>query len=100
MDVNMVFTISVEFHAPIEDVSELALGDERAMFEKPENSGTHMKPLFIWRHLDRKPVGHMLMDGATRINILPLSLFKKLDHIKGNLKCTNLSLSGFAGDPT
>jgi hypothetical protein len=47
MDVNMVFTISVEFHAPIEDVSELALGDERAMFEKPENSGTHMKPLFI-----------------------------------------------------
>jgi hypothetical protein len=47
MDVNMVFTISVEFHAPIEDVSELALGDECAMFEKPENSGTHMKPLFI-----------------------------------------------------
>jgi hypothetical protein len=76
------------------------LGDERAMFEKPENSGTHMKPLFILRHLDRKPVRHMLMDGATRINILPLSLFKKLNHIKGNLKCTNLSLSGFAGDPT
>jgi hypothetical protein len=29
-----------------------------------------------------------------------LSLFKKLSHIKGDLKCTNLSLSGFAGDMT
>jgi hypothetical protein len=24
------------------------LGAERAVFEKPENSGAHMKPLFIW----------------------------------------------------
>jgi hypothetical protein len=29
-----------------------------------------------------------------------LSLFKKLGHIEGDLKSTNLSLSGFAGDPT
>jgi hypothetical protein len=29
-----------------------------------------------------------------------LSLFKKLSHIEGDLKHTNLSLSGFAGDPT
>jgi hypothetical protein len=29
-----------------------------------------------------------------------LSLFKKLGHIEGDLKRTNLSLSGFAGDPT
>jgi hypothetical protein len=42
----------------------------------------------------------MLIDGGTSINILPLSLFKKLGHIERELKCTNLSLSGFAGDPT
>jgi hypothetical protein len=30
---------------------------------------------------------------------LRLSLFKKLDHVEGDLKRTNLSLSGFAGDP-
>jgi hypothetical protein len=35
-----------------------------------------------------------------RINILSLSLFKKLGHVEGDLKRTNLSLSGFAGDPT
>jgi hypothetical protein len=28
-----------------------------------------------------------------------LSLFKKLGHIEGDLKCTNLGLSGFVGDP-
>jgi hypothetical protein len=41
----------------------------------------------------------MLIDGGASVNILPLSLFKKLGHIKGDLKHTNLSLGGFAGDP-
>jgi hypothetical protein len=100
MDVNMVFTIPAEFHAPTEDVTELALCADRAVFEKPENPGAHMKPLFIRGHMDRTPIGHMLIDGGASINILPLSLFKKLGHIKGDLKRTNLSLSGFASDPT
>jgi hypothetical protein len=99
MDINMVFTISAEFCAPVEDVAELALATERAMFKKPENSGTHMKPLFIRGHLDGTPIEHMLVDGDASISILPLSLFKKLDHVKGDLNCTNLSLSGFVGDP-
>jgi hypothetical protein len=42
----------------------------------------------------------MLVDGGASINIFPLSLFKKLDHVEGDLKRTNLSLSGFAGDLT
>jgi hypothetical protein len=42
----------------------------------------------------------MLIDGGASINILPLSLFKKLGHVEGDLKHTNLSLSSFAGDPT
>jgi hypothetical protein len=69
-------------------------------FEKPQNPGLHMKPLFIRGHLDRTPIGHMLSDGGASINILSLSLFKKLGHVEGDLKRTNLSLSGFAGDPT
>jgi hypothetical protein len=95
----MVFMISTEFHVPMEDVTELALGVERAVFEKPENPGVRMKPLFIQGQLDGTPVGHMLVDGGASINILPLSLFKKLGHVEGDLKSTNLSLSGFAGDP-
>jgi hypothetical protein len=42
----------------------------------------------------------MLVDGGASINILPLSLFKKLKHVEGDLKRTNLSLSSFAGDLT
>jgi hypothetical protein len=65
-----------------------------------ENPGAHMKLLFIWGPLDGMPIGHMLVDGGASINILPLSLFKKLGQLEGDLKCTNLSLSDFAGDPT
>jgi hypothetical protein len=84
----------------MEDVAELALGAEHAVFEKPENLGTHMKPLFIQGDLDGMSIGHMFIDGGASINIFPLSLFKKLGHIKGDLKHTNLSLSSVAGDPT
>jgi hypothetical protein len=42
----------------------------------------------------------MLVDGGASVNILSLSLFKKLGQVEGDLKCANLSLSGFAGDPT
>jgi hypothetical protein len=70
------------------------------MFEKPENPGVHMKPLFIRGQLDGTLIGHMLIDGGACVNILPLSLFKKLDHVEGELKYTNLNLSCFAGDLT
>jgi hypothetical protein len=39
MEINMVFIIPAEFHAPIEDVAELTLGVERVVFEKPNNPG-------------------------------------------------------------
>jgi hypothetical protein len=100
MDVNMVFMIPVEFHVPMEYIGELALGAECAMFEKRENPGAHMKPHFIRGQLDGTPIRQMLVDGGASVNILPLSLFKKLGHIEGDLKHTNLSVSGFAGDPT
>jgi hypothetical protein len=96
----MVFMIPTEFHAPTQDIAELALGVKRAVFEKPEHPGVHIKPLFIRGHLNGTLIGHMLIDGGASINILPLSLFKKLGHVKGDLKRTNLSFSGFVGDLT
>jgi hypothetical protein len=99
MDDNMVFVIPAEFCAPTEDVTELALSVERVVFEKLENPIAYIKPLFIRGHLNGTLIGHMLIDGGGNINILPLSLFKKLGHVEGDLKHTNLSLSGFAGDP-
>jgi hypothetical protein len=100
MDVNMVFTISTEFRAPMEDIVKLVLGAERVVFKKPENLCVHMKPLFIQGHLDGTPIGHKLIDRGASIIIWPLLPFKKLNHIEGDLKRINLSLSSFAGDPT
>jgi hypothetical protein len=99
MDINMVFTIPIEFRAPTKGVAELALGTEHVVFEKPKNPGAHMKPHFIRGHFDGTPIGHMLVHEGASVNILSLSLFKKLSHIEGDLKRTNLSLSSFAGDP-
>jgi hypothetical protein len=48
VEVNMVFTILAEFWALEEGVAELTLGAERAVFEKPEKTGEHRKPFFIW----------------------------------------------------
>jgi hypothetical protein len=76
------------------------LGAEIAVFEKLEKADEHMKPLFIRGHLDRAPMGHMLVDGGASMNILPLSVFKRLRHREEDLKQTNLSLSGFSGEPT
>jgi hypothetical protein len=100
MEINMVFTIPAKFCAPTENVADLMLGAERAVFEKLNNPWVPMKPLFIWGHLDGTLIGHMLVDGGASTNILLLSLFKKLGHNKSDLKRTNLSLSGFLRDPT
>jgi hypothetical protein len=77
MDVNMVFMILAEFRAQAEDIAELMLGAGRAVFEKPENPGVHMKPLFIRGHLDRTLIRYVLVDGGASVNILLLLLFKK-----------------------
>jgi hypothetical protein len=99
MEANMVFTIPAEFWAPEENVAELALGAEWAVFEKPNNHREHMKPLFIKGHLNGKPIGRMMVDGGTSVNIISLIVFKKLGHNTKDLKQTNLSLNGFSGEP-
>jgi hypothetical protein len=99
LDVNMVFEIPTEFRAPESSVAELSLGAEGAMFEKPKKAGEHMKPLFIKGQLDGKLVRHMMVDGGASVNIMPWAVFERLGHQEEDLKQTNLSLSGFSGEP-
>jgi hypothetical protein len=89
----MVFTILAEFCAQMKDIIELVLGAECALFEKPENLGAHLNRLFIQGHMDGLPIGHMLIDGGASVNILLLSLFKKLDHIEGDLNIQTSALA-------
>jgi hypothetical protein len=86
MEVNMVFVIPEEFRAPESDVAELALGTERAMFEKLVKPGEHKKPLYVKGHLDEVPVNQMMIDGGASVNIMLVSLFKELGHTEGDLK--------------
>jgi hypothetical protein len=100
LSVNMVFVIPLEFQTLESEVAELMVGAEHAVFEKPDKVGEHMKPLYIQGHLEGAPVGCMMVDGSASINVMPLNLFKKLGHNEGDLKRTNMSLSGFSGEPT
>lgn len=100
MDINMVFELPTEFRAPEVEVAELVLGAKKAMFEKPEKLGQHVKPLYIWGHLEGRPMDRMFVDGGTGVNIMPLSVFEKLGYQEGELMKTNTRLCGFTGEVT
>jgi hypothetical protein len=51
MDVNVIFKLPAEFRAADDCVVELALGAQVAVFQKPENLGVHLKPLFVKGYL-------------------------------------------------
>jgi hypothetical protein len=47
MDNNMVFILSTEFRGIEEEVVQMCLGSKEVVFEKPEESSQHMKPLYV-----------------------------------------------------
>nr|ABG65883.1 retrotransposon protein, putative, unclassified [Oryza sativa Japonica Group] len=82
------------------EVAQFLVGPKDAVFEKPDESNRHMKPLYLKDHIDGKPVSRMLVDGGAAVNLMPYSLFKKLGHGDDELKKTNMILNGFNGEPT
>jgi hypothetical protein len=72
---------------------------KEAMFEKPEDSSQHLKPLYIQGHIDGKPISRMLIDGSAAVNLMPYSMFKKLGQENDELMKTNLMLNGMGGNP-
>jgi hypothetical protein len=38
---------------------------KEVMFEKPEESSQHLKSLYIWGHIDGKPISRMLVDSGS-----------------------------------
>jgi hypothetical protein len=53
-----------------------------------------MKPLYIWGHIDGKPISRMLVDGGATVNLIPYSVFKKLEREDDKLVKTNLTPNG------
>nr|AAT93985.1 putative polyprotein [Oryza sativa Japonica Group] len=94
MDINMFCAMDEA------EVAQFSLGPKDAVFEKPDESNRHMKPLYLKGHVDGKPVSRMLVDGGAAVNLMPYSLFKKLGREDDELKKTNMILNGFNGEPT
>jgi hypothetical protein len=72
----------------------MCLSPKEAVFEKPEESSQHLKPLYIQGHINRKPVSRMLIDSRAAINLMSYSIFKKLGSEDNELMKTKLTLNG------
>jgi hypothetical protein len=94
----MVFELPREFCLLKVATTQLDLGAERVVFEKPDVLRWHMRPLCIRGHLDGTPVNRMMVDGGACINIMPWALFEKLGHNDEELLKMNMMLSGFSGE--
>jgi hypothetical protein len=93
LDINMVFTLSTEFRGVEEEIAQMCLGPKEAMFEKPEESSHHFKPLYIRGHIDGRPISNMLIDGGASVNLMSYYVFKKLGREDDELMQTNLILN-------
>jgi hypothetical protein len=100
MDINMVLMLLAEFMGVKEEIAQLCLGPKEALFEKPEESSQHLKPLYIRGHIDGRPISRMLVDGGAVLNPMPYSVFKMLGREDDELVKTNLTLNdGGGGQP-
>jgi hypothetical protein len=97
MDINMVFMLRAEFRGIEDEVAQMCLSPKEVMFEKPEESSQHLKPLYIRGHIDGKPISRMLVDGGAAVNLMPYSVLKKLGREYDELMKTNLTLNSVCG---
>jgi hypothetical protein len=77
----------------------MCLGPKEAMFEKLEELSQHLKPLYMWGHIDGKLVSRMLIDGGAAVNLMSYFVFRKLGREDDEFVKTNLTLNGVGGNP-
>jgi hypothetical protein len=99
MDIDMVFMLPIEFIGIEEEVAQMWLAPKEVVFEKPKESSQHWKPLYIWGHIDGKPISRMLIDGGSVVHLMPYSMFEKLGREDDELMKINLTLNGVGGNP-
>jgi hypothetical protein len=99
MEVNVVYLSSTDYSLlEEEEVSQLALGPQDAIFKKPIESEDHLKPLYIRGHLNGMSMADMLVDGGAAVNVMPYATFKRLGKTDAELIKTNMTIMGIGGD--
>jgi hypothetical protein len=99
IEVNVVHLSSIDYSLlEEEEVSQLALGQQDAIFKKPAELEDHLKPLYIHGLLNGMLVAHMLVDGGAAMNAMHYSTFKKLGKTDAELVKMNMTFTGIGGD--
>jgi hypothetical protein len=99
MDINMVFMLPSKFRDIEEEIAQMYLGPKEVMFEKPDESSWHHKPLYIQGHIDERPISRMFINGGATVHLMPYSIFKKLRREDDEIVKTNLMLNSVGGNP-
>jgi hypothetical protein len=63
---------------------DLLLGDKK-----------HNMPLFMFGDIDYLPINHIMVDGGSAINLLPLHTLKKIGYFQRDLSRSNVVIHGF-----
>jgi hypothetical protein len=100
MDVNVImFSANCTIIGNDEPIiAQFDFGPKEATFTKPKESVNHLKSLFVRDHIDGIPITKMLVDGGAIVNLMPYSLYRKLEKQDDELVKTNMSLSGARTD--
>jgi hypothetical protein len=79
MDNNMVFMLPAEFRGIEEEVAQMCLCPKEAVYEKPEVSSQHLKPLYVRSHINKKSIFRMLINSGATINLCRMPCSRNLD---------------------
>ena len=91
MEINVVHLSSNYYIVPGEVVAHLDFRPRDAVFQKPKKLDNHLKALYMRGHINEKPISRMLVDGEVIVNLMPYTLFKKLDGMdKELIKMNNM----------
>lgn len=72
--------------------------EQQAMFERPTPGMMyHLKPLFIQAKVDGVAVNKVFIDGGAVVNLMPLTLLKKMGKGEEDLRPHNMVLSNYEG---
>jgi hypothetical protein len=100
LEINVVRLSSDYYVIPDEDIAKLSFGPRDAVFQKPKELENHLKALYMKGHINGRLISRMLVDGATIVNLMPYTLFKKLGGVDEELIKTNMTFSGVGeGEP-
>ena len=98
MEVNVV-VLSTDYYIMADDstAAKFNFSTESVVFQKPDDSINHLKPLHVKGYINGTPVHSMLVDSGAIVNLMPYPLYKKIGGTDEELIKTNMTISGVGG---